>query len=345
MHEIDSLWTFLNHEWVEPLILRAQKGASLILMFGNHMKGGTMVDKQRLLEQLRKLKKQIQSDSRVKALYDTDGDGNISGEEWDKARQSVIAFMGATESEKPSSGSKNSKAAGAAGLAIAGAAGAADAVFGQIKERVGQSGYAADGTLWTEPAVIVEQEVSGTEMLSSNDVPNRYKFFSEKGKKLASAIEIRSSGFRRTSLGGRPPFKMDITVHGTSEVLRLDRHYEFNHLQTDVSCNDTPIGLILEKGTSKGNHYVLSPNAENRDLTISKSMLSRTFAIKSGSKQVGSIEKKWGGILKEAFTQADSFRIAFDDPSLTPTEKKLIAAATIIIDMDYFGDEGSHLNF
>lgn len=108
-----------------------------------------MVDKQKLLEQLRRLKHQIQEDPQVKALYDTDGDGKISGEEWEKARQSVIAFIKATESGKEKRDSKGSKAIGTASIAAAAGAGAAEAVFGQIKKRVEQSGFASKASLWT----------------------------------------------------------------------------------------------------------------------------------------------------------------------------------------------------
>ena len=67
-----------------------------------------MVDKKKLIEQLRKLKKQIQEDPDTRSIYDLDGDGNISGEEWEKARKAVIAFMEATEArEAAGKGSAN----------------------------------------------------------------------------------------------------------------------------------------------------------------------------------------------------------------------------------------------
>ena len=58
-----------------------------------------MVDRKRLTEELRKLKHQIQNDPEVRALYDIDGDGKISGEEWDMARQATIAHLEAARPE------------------------------------------------------------------------------------------------------------------------------------------------------------------------------------------------------------------------------------------------------
>ena len=47
-------------------------------------------------------------------------------------------------------------------------------------------------------------------------------------------------------------------------------------------------------------------------------------------------KKQWSGLLKEAFTRADTFTISFDDPGLSLIERKLILAAAIAIDIDYF---------
>ena len=121
-----------------------------------------MVDREKLNEQLRKLKKQIRDDPQVRALYDLDGDGNISGEEWEKARRSVIAFMKATGGNRSAASGK-----GAAAMGVAGAAGAADAVFQEIKGGRKASFQEQMSTLLTEPHVVVKQQVEGIEPIRS----------------------------------------------------------------------------------------------------------------------------------------------------------------------------------
>jgi len=56
-----------------------------------------MVDQTKLVERLRRLKGWIKKDSSVRDVYDRDGDGKISGEEWDIARQKVISRLEAEE--------------------------------------------------------------------------------------------------------------------------------------------------------------------------------------------------------------------------------------------------------
>jgi hypothetical protein len=56
-----------------------------------------MVDKEKLLDKLRRLKRSLKDDPAVMAKYDIDEDGKISGEEWDHAREEIISGL---ESEK-----------------------------------------------------------------------------------------------------------------------------------------------------------------------------------------------------------------------------------------------------
>jgi hypothetical protein len=58
-----------------------------------------MVNKEELLDKLRRLKRSIKNDPPIMAKYDTDEDRKISGEEWDLARKETILGL---ESEKAS---------------------------------------------------------------------------------------------------------------------------------------------------------------------------------------------------------------------------------------------------
>jgi hypothetical protein len=46
--------------------------------------------------------------------------------------------------------------------------------------------------------------------------------------------------------------------------------------------------------------------------------------------------KKWSGALTELFTDADSFRIEFEHPGISPDERALLLCAGVFIDMQYF---------
>ncbi len=61
-----------------------------------------------------------------------------------------------------------------------------------------------------------------------------------------------------------------------------------------------------------------------------------TFKFKRRDREVARIEKKWGGLLTELFTDKDSFKISFQDPELSTVEKTLILIASIYVDLVYF---------
>lgn len=66
-----------------------------------------------------------------------------------------------------------------------------------------------------------------------------------------------------------------------------------------------------------------------------------TFPIFKGEYQVALILKKWSGVMKEVFTDADSFTLEFKSQKLTLAEKELLLFASLFIDIIYFENKAS----
>ncbi len=60
-----------------------------------------------------------------------------------------------------------------------------------------------------------------------------------------------------------------------------------------------------------------------------------TFPITRGGREIAKISKKWGGILKEVFTDSDKFQVQLD-PSMSAIEKHLVLVASVFVDLQYF---------
>ena len=56
--------------------------------------------------------------------------------------------------------------------------------------------------------------------------------------------------------------------------------------------------------------------------------------------EVGKITKEWGGVLREAFTDADTFGVHYG-PAMNPQLRSLVLAATFLIDFLYFEDSNT----
>jgi len=61
-----------------------------------------------------------------------------------------------------------------------------------------------------------------------------------------------------------------------------------------------------------------------------------TFPFERDGRDVAFVRKKWSGLVKEAFMDADNFKIELVDPSLTEDDRMLILAAGLFIDLQYF---------
>ena len=61
-----------------------------------------------------------------------------------------------------------------------------------------------------------------------------------------------------------------------------------------------------------------------------------TFRVTRDDLEVARIRKEWRGILAEAFTDADLFGIEFVMPAIPPAVKKLLFAATFLVDFTCF---------
>lgn len=61
-----------------------------------------------------------------------------------------------------------------------------------------------------------------------------------------------------------------------------------------------------------------------------------TFSFQVQGLERAVVNKKWSGILSEAFTDRDNFLVEFMDPKLTNLQRNLVLAAGLFIDLQYF---------
>ncbi len=61
-----------------------------------------------------------------------------------------------------------------------------------------------------------------------------------------------------------------------------------------------------------------------------------SFPIKKNGVDYALISKKWGGLLKEIFLDADSFILEFQNPQINEQQRQVLLASAIFIDLQYF---------
>ena len=128
-------------------------------------------------------------------------------------------------------------------------------------------------------------------------------------------------------------------------VLRLCRKpcLYFHELEV-YDESDVQFGLVKRRFSFF--HRVVSVNNARgrRQLRIVGPVWSPwTFNVYDGKNKVAVMSKKWTGLLKEAYTDADKFKIEFTAP-LSGSKKRLSIGALMLIDSLYFEGKKGFLN-
>ena len=129
---------------------------------------------------------------------------------------------------------------------------------------------------------------------------------------------------------------------GGETLLRIERPFRFYfHTAQIFDGSGRLIGTLQRHFSVLRRLYsVLSPSANNLFDLFGPLFHPWTFEIVEGGRQRGKIQKKWTGLAKEAFTDADNFGVTF--PSDWPVERKTLAlGAVFLIDFVHFENKGN----
>jgi uncharacterized protein YxjI len=190
---------------------------------------------------------------------------------------------------------------------------------------------------------VIQQVKEWAEIIVDFETSNKYEVLDDSGNKKGFVAE-KGSGFMkmlsRQFFRSHRPLEVDIFDGSKQAIMLLQR--KFFWFFSDLFVTDgegNALGSVHRKFGILYKKYDLMDKAGNQIATI-KSPLWRlwTFPVLDKSeKQIGVITKKWGGILKEAFTDADKYRVEFPS-SWSYENKAVLLAASISIDFDFFED-------
>ncbi|CAN5893267.1 hypothetical protein BH11MYX2_BH11MYX2_09830 [soil metagenome] len=189
----------------------------------------------------------------------------------------------------------------------------------------------------------VRQRKRWLEILTSLDSRNSYAVYDELGNPVFN-VEEQGGGignfFKRMFLGPMRPFRSHVEdLVGQRQVLELRRPFRFIFHRLEVfDAEGNKIGAIQRRWTWFRRLYIVE-GADGQEVAKLFGPLFRpwTFEIRlpGSDVEMGVVQKKWSGLLKEAFTQADNFWVELDrieDPKL----RALLFSATVLIDVVHF---------
>lgn len=104
-----------------------------------------------------------------------------------------------------------------------------------------------------------------------------------------------------------------------------------------VDASGRSIGAIQQRFAILSKRFDVQDAAGNVVLSVSSPLWRPwTFAFTRSGGELARIEKKWAGLLSEAFTDGDRFRVVYSSWDLGVDERVLVLAAAIFVDLMYF---------
>ncbi len=190
-------------------------------------------------------------------------------------------------------------------------------------------------------SLVIGQQKEWGEILIGFETTNRYTISDVSGNRLYLAAEEAGSTLLRWFLKALRPFTIAVLTENGQVVLRVVRPFRFYfHRAEVVDAKGQSLGVIEKRFSVLRRIYsVLDSSGAEVFQLLGPILHPWTFEIRKDGVEYGKITKKWSGLLKEGFTDADNFGVMF------PAEwdvklKALFLGAVFLIDFVHFENKG-----
>lgn len=203
-----------------------------------------------------------------------------------------------------------------------------------------------DGIVVEHERVLIKQTKEWGEILLGFESKNRFELLDEGGARLGyAAEEAKGLGqwFLRNLFGRCRQAKIHVYDPAGNEIGRGEKPFRWIFHRMEVIDGGVRIGAVQRKWAWFHRIFAIE-NAAGEEVMLLKSPFFRpwTFTLWFQGSEAGVIRKKWGGMLKEFFTDADMFGVEFG--SHVPAEvRKLLVVATFLVDFTCFENNNSNV--
>jgi len=187
----------------------------------------------------------------------------------------------------------------------------------------------------------VRQKKKWVEILLSFELTNKYDVYAG-GATPTLRVEEQGGGFLgfflRLLLSSARPFHAHVMDAASGDVLmRMHRRFRFIFHRLEVMAGGgEAIGAIERRWSWLRRIYSIRDAQGNQVLEVFGPFWKPwTFELRVGEQAIGTITKRWSGLGKEFFTDADNFGIEMHSIP-NPLHRALAFAALVLIDVVHF---------
>ncbi len=198
-----------------------------------------------------------------------------------------------------------------------------------------------NNSIFSEKEILIKQKMKTWETITNIEQANSYEILSSLRKNLGFIEEV-SIGFKNTILRNilshYRNFKFQVFDEDCKPFLWFERKSLHPFSPTMVyGKNNRRLGSVKKRFSLFYKKYVICDNSGRVFSTIQSPFWKLwSFPILDlHGRPRGKIQKQWGGIVKEAATNVDQFKIEFPEDS-SFEQKSLFLVASIVIDFNHF---------
>jgi len=187
--------------------------------------------------------------------------------------------------------------------------------------------------------LLVRQQKEWVEIVTGFETTNKYIVSDLAGRSIYLAEEVAGSRMLRWLLKASRPFTIAVLGEDGHIVLRVVRPFRFYFHRAEIfDAQGRSLGMVQRRFSFLRRIYsVLDGSGQVIVQLFGPILHPWTFHIRNDGIDFGMITKKWSGLLKEGFTDADDFGVTF------PVEwgvklKALCFGAVFLIDQVHFED-------
>jgi hypothetical protein len=192
--------------------------------------------------------------------------------------------------------------------------------------------------------LLIRQVKEWSEILVGYEARNRYEVQDEAGRLVARVAEEGSGLGRwlgRQFLGSCRRATLHVLGIGGGEIARIEKPFRWYFQEVVLWENGLPVGKVVRRFSLLVDRFVILATDGDELLVIDRGFWDHfrfrgTFRATRDGVEVARIRKEWRGILAEAFTDADLFGVEFTIPTVPAAVKKLLFAATFLVDFTCF---------
>ncbi len=191
--------------------------------------------------------------------------------------------------------------------------------------------------------LVVSQQKEWGEIVTGFETRNKYAVSDDSGRGLYLAAEEAGSTLLRWFLKASRPFTIAVLTEDGRVALRVTRPFRFYFHRAEVADSQgVPLGAIERRFSILRRIYSVFDSTGQEIYRLFGPLLHPwTFEIRDDRGEYGKITKKWSGLLKEGFTDADNFGVMFP-ADWTVKLKALFLGAVFLIDFVHFENTGDN---